>query len=207
MKELGYIIAAVVVAGITMTGESDAQNIKTTSYTNTHGEVVETPYLTRAELRELSLRGPNGAVRLGKIMTASSVDELIGFLGKPDSTRIVNFDDGDRMIRLAYEGIRVRYYEVAGKIKLEDLEIESSEYSLSVGGCKIRPGMNSGRFAKTLRKSRMVDEEGGRRSHIIRISKSGKSNKMSAISDHEAISIDVEKGTGEVIRVRYYTTI
>jgi len=76
----------------------------------------------------------------------------------------------------------------------------------------MRPGLSSNQLSKSVRKSQVGDESSPTRSHLIRISNaeattSSEGGNTSEIARHEAISIEVDKSTGKVVRVRYYTVI
>jgi len=94
MRKALVLFATVLVATVCLSDESTAQVLKTQTFTNSQGKVAETPYLTRSELRDVRLNGSNGVIQLGQIMTVASVDEATGCLGKPDSTKIIHYDEG-----------------------------------------------------------------------------------------------------------------
>lgn len=209
-KVLAFLFASLVSA-VCLVDVSVAQVQKNQKFRNAQGEVVETPYVSRSELRNIRLHGPKRTVRLGEITTVASVDEITTLLGAPDSTEIVDINAGsyERSIRLVYEGMTVKYIDAAGEIQLEDLQVYSSSHYIEIGKERLRPGMNSEQTSKSIRKTKSSDEGSQTHSHMIRVTEKEKASKKESIgiSKKEGIVIEVDKSNRRVTKVRYYTTI
>mgnify|MGYP006280006821 CR=1 FL=1 len=134
MKKATVFFTAVLIAIVCLADESAAQVLKTQTFTNSQGEVVETPYVTRSELRDVRLHRLDGTVRLEEIMRVVSISEVTELLGEPDSTKIQDIGSGsyERVIRLVYGGMKLRYVDytdAVGKTRLINLKIRShSQY-------------------------------------------------------------------------------
>lgn len=217
MRKVLVFFSTVLIAIVCLADESAAQVLKTQTFTNSQGEVVETPYVTRSELRDVRLHRLDGTVRLEEIMRVVSISEVTELLGEPDSTKIQDIGSGsyERVIRLVYGGMKLRYMDytdAVGKTRLINLKISSHSQYIEIGGKKIQPGMPSNRLSKSVRKSQVGDESSPARSYLIRISE-GKAKtskggeRTSEFADHEALSIKVDQKTDQVVQIRYYTMV
>jgi hypothetical protein len=206
MRGTTRLISILVFVSLAGTGSVQAQTVP--------GQYGPKPYISHAEFQNIRLNGPGGTVRMGEILSITSVDEANKHLGKPDSIDIKNIGAGsyERSIRLVYEGMEIRYMDYSDpvdEVRLINLDIDSSSYSIEVAGKEILTGMSSHQLSRNVRKNKAEDESSQTTSLLIRVSEGSAEDGGSAseIAEHEAISIEVDDRTGEVVRIRYHTMV
>jgi hypothetical protein len=196
----------ILVLAVGLTAESAAQAVRTQTVTNSQGEPVETPYLSRTELMDTYLGGPHGSIRLGQIKTVVSIDEAVHLLGEPDSTDITDYPQGVRYnkhVVLFYTGLKVTYVDVAGKVRLETMEINSGNYYLKIGEKELKPGMHPSEIDENIRKGLINNKSISTNSYNVKISSKDEANFV----QHTALSVKVDPKNNVLTQIRYYTVI
>lgn len=168
---LNAVSVAVLIAVIGMASleGASAQTTSLAKQENMQGKVVEIPYITYRDFQSSSLKGEaalsetqrtdtsgflNGKT-VHELLSVSSLDEAIQFLGEPRTIEKENFSDGDWVATLRYdEGTFFDYRKYKdGALALLEFELWTSPWSLKVGGARLRPGMRTDRLSVAVRQS------------------------------------------------------
>lgn len=158
-----------VVAGFAVPDSALGQTAKLHEQTTSQGEIVQTPYVRYAEFQAASLSAsmsgkstdsPSSEKKgvLGDLVAVSSLEKVTDLLGKPGNLNRVS-PYGDVRAYLLYEGLRLEYikYKSDSKFRLREMKLESSDWSLTVNGTELRPGMNASQLSPAVRQT--LDEE------------------------------------------------
>lgn len=204
-----------------------AQTTKLAEQTNMQGQAVRTPYITHGELQSISLESgavsgktrsgkthaePSRQVNFGKLLSVSSLDEIVQLLGEPETVDRQEFPDGQRLgATLHYEGMRIEYdrYE-DGTSGVTTIQVRSSDWSLKVGGTKLHPGMSVDQLTPTVRESfqedTTFDDPALDSFSVIHIAKpdSGKGGQVELMQEGRAqITVHANDETRTVEMVRF----
>jgi len=146
-----------------------AQAIKLHKKTTAQGEIVRTPYITHAEFeatavggKALSSKSSGKKATLGDLVAVTSLDEVTRLLGEPEDLHHGTDPWGTVRAYLHYEGMLLDYIkndkdDPKSKYELRDIDLTSSDWSFTVSGTQLRPGMTAGQLSPAVRKT--LDED------------------------------------------------
>jgi hypothetical protein len=186
-----------------------AQTSKLVEKTDMSGQAVQTPYINYNEYENISV---NGKIAFRDLLSASSVDEIIQYLGQPKTIDRHEFAGRERFgAELHYEGATVEYDNYEGGVSgITSIEIRSPGWFLTVGSKTLRPGMTADRLSpavrKSLQKRTTSDDPNLDRFSVVHIAKPGsaKSGDVELLQDGKAqITVYVNAVTGTVERIRF----
>jgi len=168
MKTSFLAVGMLLAIGLNVPHLAAAQAIKLHKKTTAQGEIDRTPYVTYTAFEATAVGGKRLAgkssgeeVTLGNLVAVSSLDEVIRLLGEPDKlNRGAPF--GDVRAYLHYKGMLLDYIKYDKddpdlKFELRDLEITSSDWSFTINGTRLRPGMSVHQLSPAVRQT--LDED------------------------------------------------
>ncbi|MCS3758181.1 hypothetical protein [Salinibacter ruber] len=207
-------ITVLSIGGLPALGTAAAQTIKLHEQTTSQGKTVQTSYVRYAEFQAASLSasisgkstdGPSSEMKgvLGDFVAVSSLEKVTNLLGKPGNLNRVS-PYGDVRAYLLYEGLRLEYieYKSDSKFRLREMKLESSDWSLTVNGTELRPGMNASQLSPAVRQT--LDEEFSKAEDALGtvvVAKRGaakrakRGGELKAMRGGSAIYISVNEGT------------
>ena len=211
-----WLTAAVLAMPQPATAQTDKLHKKTTA----QGEIDRTPYVTYTEFEAAAVSGKafsnkssGGEVTFGDLVSVASLDEVIRLLGEPDKlNRGAPF--GDVRAYLHYKGMLLDYIKYDkddpdSKFELRDLEITSSDWSFTINGTRLRPGMSVHQLSPAVRQTldedfdQSVDAFGA-----VVIAKPGTAKQAKRGGELEAMrggaTIQIEVNGGIVDKVRFH---
>jgi hypothetical protein len=149
MRGLARFVSMLVFAGLLGTSVVQAQTEKTV-----RGKHGLTPYISRAEFLAATVtRGKQKNVSLEKILTLSSLDTLIQYLGRPEEMSTDSPFGASVLAYVNYEGAELEYVKAKGAdYKLRELKIRSPEWGITVNGTRLQPGSDASSLSKSVRR-------------------------------------------------------
>lgn len=201
-------ILSLFTAFLTMPGAVSAQTNLNTKPT-AKGETIRTPYITYAEFQNISV---NERATFSELLSVSSLDGVIQALGEPKTFDRNASPDGEMFTAtLDYTGMVLDYIKRPGKeIRLETIELRSSDWFLKVGGKILRPGMKvdslSSAIQNTITSDTILGEDDIDGIGTVLIAKPGKSDSgevETMDATHGAVTLHINKETGTVKVVRF----
>ncbi|WP_141491593.1 hypothetical protein [Longimonas halophila] len=121
-----------------------AQDVDVFRSEDMHGQTSERPYISYGYLQAVLIGRDDADVQtldrglvFQELLEVSSVDDIINMLGEP-----VSVDETRRTTTLNYEGARIEYYEHDGSTGVINIEIDGCDWSLTVAGTRLYPGMD-----------------------------------------------------------------
>lgn len=204
-----------------------AQTTESVEKTTMQDQTVQTPYITYGELQSISLESGAGSgktrsvksraepgrhVSFGKLLFVSSLDKISQLLGEPETVDRHEFPGDQRLgATLHYEGMTIEYdkYE-GGPSGVTSIQMCSSDWSLTVGGMRLHPGMSVDKLTPTVRESfqedTTFDDPALDSFGIIHIAKpgSGKSGQVKRMQEGKAqITVHANDETRTIEMVRF----
>lgn len=150
-----------------------AQTEKLNTQTTSEGETIQTPYITYEEFQAASLDASDGGKALSKelaggtvtlsdLITISSLDEVTRLFGEPETLTHDSPYGQNILAFLSYEGLRLEYIKYDkdnpdSKYKLRELRLSSQNWSLTMNGTQLRPGMPVNQLSPAVRQT--LDED------------------------------------------------
>ncbi|MCS3954833.1 hypothetical protein GGP81_001342 [Salinibacter ruber] len=152
-----WLIAAV----LAMPQLAAAQAIKLHKKTTAQGEIDRTPYITYAKFEAASVGRAIPSKSFGEevtfvdLISVSSIDEVKRIFGEPGTlTHGSPYEDVEVVYAfLTYDGLRFEYVKYDKKYKLRELELTSPDWSFTVNGTQLRPGMSVDQLSPAVRQS------------------------------------------------------
>lgn len=91
----------------------------------------------------------------GDLAFVSSIEEVKRVFGEPKKlTHDSPYEDGKVVYAfLTYDGLRFEYVKYNKKYKLRELELTSSDWSFTVNGTQLRPGMSVDQLSPAVRQT------------------------------------------------------
>jgi len=199
-----------------------AQAIKLHKKTTAQGEIDRTPYITYAEFEATSL-GTSGkgkttgstsarGVTLGDLVSVSSLDDVTRLLGEPKSVNRGSPYGRNVLAYIDYEGMELEYVnwnkdDPDSEFELRELHLKSSDWSFTVDGTELRPGMSVDQLSPVVRQT--LDEDFGQSVDAfgaVVIAKPGtakqtkRGGELKGMKGGATIQIEVNGGTVDVVR-------
>lgn len=156
-------------ASFVMPRTAMAQTTKVAERKNMQGQIVRTPYIALDELQSSFIEekavsgktvGSNAKESLSsktfrEILEISSIDEAVRLLGEPRTIERDEFSDGEWAATLRYgEGTFFDYRKYEdGTISLLEFQLCGTDWSLKVGGTRLRTGMSTDSLSQAVRQS------------------------------------------------------
>jgi hypothetical protein len=151
-------------------------------------------------------------VTLGDLAFVSSIDEVTRVFGEPETFTHESPFGRDVLAFLTYEGVRLEYIKPnkdnpKSKYELRELELTSSDWSFTVNGTQLRPGMSVDQLSPAVRQtldrdfSNSIDAFG-----VIEIAKPGTAKQTKRGGDLEQTGnvIQIEVNGGTVDQIKFY---
>lgn len=209
MQRLAIVTSVVLIVVLVSPNEAEAQTEKKLQYEDMHGQTVQTPYISYDVYQSITV---NGRIPFRKLLSVSSVDEIIRSLGKPETIDRQEFSGRERFgAVLHYEGATVEYDRYEGGVSgITSIEIRSPDWSLTVGGTKLRPGMSVDRLSpavrESLQKDTTFDDPKIDSFGIVHITAPdlGKSGEVKLLQDGRSqITVHVNEESNTIVMVRF----
>lgn len=218
MKNWILLSTWLTVAVLAMPQLAAAQAIELHEQTTSQGETVQRSYISYAEFEATSLssavsrkttsdKSSRDEVTLGDLAFVSSIDEVKRIFGEPEA-----FALGPPFTYLNYKGLELEYVKPRkdnpkSKYELRELELTSPDWSFTVNGTQLRPGMSVDQLSPAVRQtldrdfSNSVDAFGA-----IEIAKPGTAKQAKRGGELQqtgnVLQIFVNEGT--VDRIKFY---
>lgn len=200
------LVSILVFVGLGGAGCVQAQTEKTV-----RGQHGPTPYISHAEFQDISVGGGTVSGKSSSsrptfrdILTVASLDEVARRFGEPTSIEYNRFPEGsstDYKAILTYDGMKLWYRKIRGKVRLQTMVITSEDRFLRVGGVKLRPGMSTDSLSAVMRKAVEDDDDGVA---VLRVERPGKSENLRSVQDSRTkVSVEVDKRNHTVKEVKF----
>jgi len=228
MTYSNFILTAValIMVGFGLPKASLGQTEKVLQRKDVHGQSAQTPYisyseyqgisLTRQGLSGKSLKKSSDDLVLSTLLSVSSLDEIVSYLGEPESIERNMFPDGERFIAtLEYGGITLKYAKRKdGNVKLTTIEMRSPNWAIGVGGTELRPGMRIDQLSPAVQQSingdTFLGEDDVDGVGVIRVAEKGKAkegNVKLIEGKQPQVSVHVDRDTETIKVVRFHRIV
>ena len=177
-----------------------------------HAESQATSVGSAVSGKTTSGKSSGEKVTLGDLAFVSSIDEVTRVFGEPETFTHESPFGRDVLAFLTYEGVRLEYIKPnkdnpKSKYELRELELTSSDWSFTVNGTQLRPGMSVDQLSPAVRQtldrdfSNSIDAFG-----VIEIAKPGTAKQTKRGGDLEQTGnvIQIEVNGGTVDQIKFY---
>lgn len=210
MRIYKIIVVALLFGGVFFAKGVEAQTQRTFQRKDMHGQSTQVPYLRHEEYQNISLtsdsisqksssQSADANLTFGQLLSVASLDEVTHRLGEPRSTERRELSENMFIGVLRYEGLMLEYLKTGTEdLRLRKLHITDSDWSVTINGKDLRPGVKVNQLSSVVQQS-MQDIENpppGRpdvsASAVLHIASSGKGREGEKLEENTGFSFQID---------------